>query len=130
MCLGPKEAVFKKPKELSQQLKTFYVLGHIDGRLISRMVVDGRAVINLMSYSMFKKFGREDDDLMKTNLTLNGVGGNLMEARGIVSMVLTIGSKSLSTVFFIVDVQGNYSVILRHDWITSIVVFLLLCTSF
>jgi hypothetical protein len=130
MCLGPKEAVFKKPKELSQQLKTFYVLGHIDGRLISRMVVDGRAVINLMSYSMFKKFGREDDDLMKTNLTLNGVGGNLMEARGIVSMELTIGSKSLSTVFFIVDVQGNYSVILRHDWITSIVVFLLLCTSF
>jgi hypothetical protein len=117
MCLGPKEAVFKKPKELSQQLKTFYVLGHIDGRLISRMVVDGRAVINLMSYSMFKKFGREDDDLMKTNLTLNGVGGNLMEARGIVSMELTVGSKSLTTVFFIVDVQGNYSVILRHDWI-------------
>jgi hypothetical protein len=74
MCLGPKEAVFKKPKELSQQLKTFYVLGHIDGRLISRMVVDGRAVINLMSYSMFKKLGIEDDELMKTNLTLNDVG--------------------------------------------------------
>jgi hypothetical protein len=81
------------------------------------MVVDGGAVINLMLYSVFKKFGREDDELVKTNLTLNGVGGNLMEARGIVSMELTVGSKSLTTVFFIVDVQGNYSVILRHDWI-------------
>jgi hypothetical protein len=81
------------------------------------MVVDGGAVINLMLYSVFKKFGREDDELVKTNLTLNGVGGNLMEARGIVSMELTVGSKSLTTVFFIVDVQGNYSVILGHDWI-------------
>jgi hypothetical protein len=28
-----------------------------------------------MSYSVFKKLGREDDELMKTNLTLNGVWG-------------------------------------------------------
>jgi hypothetical protein len=40
-----------------------------------------------------------------------------MEARGIVSMELTVGSKSLATVFFIVEVQGNYSVILGRDWI-------------
>jgi hypothetical protein len=42
-----------------------------------------------------------------------------MEARGIVSMNLTIGSKSLATVFFIVEVQGNYSVILGRDWILA-----------
>jgi hypothetical protein len=40
-----------------------------------------------------------------------------MEARGVVSMALTMGSKSLTTVFFVVEVQGNYSVILGHDWI-------------
>jgi hypothetical protein len=41
---------------------------------------------------------------MKTNLTLNGVGGNSMEARGVVSMELTVGSKSLTTTFFVVEV--------------------------
>jgi hypothetical protein len=41
-----------------------------------------------MSYSIFKKLGREDDELMKTNLTLNGVGCNPMESRGVVSMEL------------------------------------------
>jgi hypothetical protein len=46
-----------------------------------------------------------------------GGGGNPMEARGAISMDLTIGSKSLATAFFIVDVQGNYSVILGCDWI-------------
>jgi hypothetical protein len=40
-----------------------------------------------------------------------------MEARGVVSMKLTIGSKSLATASFIVKVQGNYSIILGFDWI-------------
>jgi hypothetical protein len=50
-----------------------------------------------MSYSMFKKLGREDDILVKTNVTLNDVGGNPMEARGVVSMALTMGSMLLTT---------------------------------
>jgi hypothetical protein len=38
-----------------------------------------------------------------------------MDAQGVISMELTIGSKSFATVFF-VEVQGNYSV-LGCDWI-------------
>jgi hypothetical protein len=40
-----------------------------------------------------------------------------MEARGVVSMELTVGSKSLATTFFVVEVLGNYSIILGRDWI-------------
>jgi hypothetical protein len=40
-----------------------------------------------------------------------------MEACGVISMELTGGSKSLATMFFIVEVQGNYSIILHRDWI-------------
>jgi hypothetical protein len=98
-------------------LKSLYVQGHIDRKPISRMLVDVGAIVNLMPYSVFKKLGREDDELVKTNLTPNSMGGNLMEAWGVVSMELTIGSKSLATTFFIIDVQGNYSIILGCDWI-------------
>jgi hypothetical protein len=52
------------------------------------MLVDGGATINLMPYYIFMKHGREDDKLMKTNLTHNGVGGNSMEARSVVSLEL------------------------------------------
>jgi hypothetical protein len=75
------------------------------------MLIDGGTAVNLMSYSVLKMLGREDDELVKTNLTLNGVGANSMEARGVVSMELTVGSKSVATAFFVVEVQGNYSVI-------------------
>jgi hypothetical protein len=115
MCLGPKEAVFEKLKESSQHLKPLYIRGHIDGKPISRMLIDGGTAINLMSYTVFKKLGWEDDELMKTNLTVNGVGGNSMEARGIISMEVTVGSKSLTTAFFIIKVQGG--IILGRDWI-------------
>jgi hypothetical protein len=117
MRLTPKEAMFKKPEESSQNLKLLYIRGHIDGKPISMILVDGGAVVNLMSYSIFKKLGREDDGLIKTNLTLNGVRGNPIEARGVVSMELTMGSKSLATAFFVIEVQGNYSVILGYNWI-------------
>jgi hypothetical protein len=115
----PQGAMFEKPKESCQHLKPVYIRGHIDGKSISRMLIDDGAAINLMPYSIFKKLGREDDELVKTNLTLNGMGGggNPMEVRSVVSMELTVGSKSLATSFFIIEVQSNYSVILGRDWI-------------
>jgi hypothetical protein len=81
------------------------------------MLIDDGVAINLMPYSIFKKLKREDDKLVKTILMLNGIGGNPMEAKGVVSMELTIGSKSLATAFFVVGVEGNYSVILGRYWI-------------
>jgi hypothetical protein len=79
------------------------------------LLVDGSTAVNLMSYSIFSKLGREDNELMKTNITFNGMEGNSMEARGVISMELTVRSKSLATAFFIIKVQGNYSVILGRD---------------
>jgi hypothetical protein len=66
------------------------------------MLIDGGAAINLMLFSIFKKLGRKDNELMKTNLMLNGTGGSLMEAQGIISMELTVGSKLLTIAFFVV----------------------------
>jgi hypothetical protein len=74
MCLSPKDAMFKSPEESSQYLKPLYIRGHIDRKPISRMLIDDGAAVNLMPYS-FKKLGWEDDELLKTNLTLNGMGG-------------------------------------------------------
>jgi hypothetical protein len=41
--------VFEKPEESSQHLKPLYIQGHINGKPIYRMLVDGDAVVDLMS---------------------------------------------------------------------------------
>jgi hypothetical protein len=40
MCLDPKEVMFEKLEESSQHLKPLYVWGHIDGKPISRILID------------------------------------------------------------------------------------------
>jgi hypothetical protein len=74
MFLIPKEVMFEKPEESSQHMKLLYIWGHINRKSISRMLIDGGAIVNLMLFSVLKKIGREDDELVKTNLMLNGVG--------------------------------------------------------
>ena len=49
--------------------------GHLNVKPISRMLVDGGAIVNLMPYSLYKKLGGKDEELIKTNMTVSGVGG-------------------------------------------------------
>jgi hypothetical protein len=115
---GPKEAAFTEPKESVNHLKLFFVRGHIDGILIAKMLVDGGAAVNLMPYSLYRKLGKQDDELVKTNMTLSGVGtDSSIKARGVTSVELTIGTKTLAAAFFVAYVEGNYSLILGRDWI-------------
>jgi hypothetical protein len=67
--------VFKKLEKLSQHLRPLNIQGRNDRRLISRMLIDAGAAVNLMPYSVFKKLGWEDDEFVKANLMLNDVWG-------------------------------------------------------
>jgi hypothetical protein len=117
MCLRPKEVVFEKPEESSQHMKPLYMRGHIDRRPISRMLIDGGIAINLMPDSIFKKLGREDDELMKTNLTLNDVGATRWRLEALSpwsslsgASLLLLHSSSSRCKVIIVFIFG-------HDWI-------------
>jgi hypothetical protein len=115
---GPKEVAFTKAKESVNHLKSLFVRGHIDGIPIAKMLVDGGATVNLMPYSLYRKLGKQDDELVKTNMTLSGVGtDSSIKARGVTSVELTIGTKTLAAAFFVADKEGNYSLILGRDWI-------------
>jgi hypothetical protein len=114
----PKEAVFTKPKESVNHLKSLFVHGHVDGITISIMLVDGGAALNLMSYSMYRKLEKQDNELIRTNTTLRGVGSDSpIKAKGVTSNELTIRAKTPAASFFVTEVDGNYSPILDRDWI-------------
>ena len=101
-----------------KHLKPLYVKGDINGSPVDRMLVDCGDVVNLMPYSVFNKLGLDEDDLMKTNMVLNGFEGKeKTEAKGVMSVELTVGSKTLATAFFVAEVQGNYNIILGRDWL-------------
>jgi len=92
--------------------------GHINGKPVSRMFMDSGTIVNLMPYSLYKTLGGTNEELIKTNMTVSGVGGgDPIGAKRVASMKLTIGSKTVATVFFVSEVQGNFNLLFGRDWI-------------
>jgi hypothetical protein len=117
LVLGTERAVFVKHEKLGHHMKLLYVKGHLDGTPINQMLVDESACVNIMPSTMFEKLGHKESELKKTNMTLNGFAREVNEANDIISKELTVGSKTIRTTFFVVDVKGKYNILLGWDWI-------------
>jgi hypothetical protein len=81
------------------------------------MLVDTGAAVNIMPYSVLRKLGHSVGDLIKTNITLSDFNGQTSEAQGVLGVDLTVGGKTVPTLFFVVNSKGSYTVLLGRDWI-------------
>jgi hypothetical protein len=70
-----------------------------------------------MLYSVLRRLGHSTGDLIKTNITLSDFNSQTSEAQGILSVDLTVRSKTVPTSFFIVNIKSTYTILLGRDWI-------------
>jgi hypothetical protein len=98
-------------------LKALYLKGYINGQPINKMLVDIDAAVNIMPYSVLRQLGWSIGDLIKTNVTLSDFNGQTSKAQGVLSVDLTVGSKTVPTSFFIVNSKSTYTILLGRDWI-------------
>jgi len=70
-----------------------------------------------MPYVMYRKLGKGDQDLTKTDVMQKDFEGNVSLAKEVVCVELTIGSKTLPTTFFVINGKGAYNLLLGKDWI-------------
>jgi len=104
LSLGLAAIVFEKPGDKKyRHLRPLHVRGFINGKPVGRMLVDTRATVNVMPYSMCRRLGRAAEDLSETNVTLNDFKGNSSQVKGVLNAELTLSSKTLNTSFFVVD---------------------------
>ena len=75
------QAIFDKLVK-HQHLKALYMKDFVDGKPMSKMLVDGGASINLMPYTTFHKLGKGPGDLIETDMMLKDFGGNASKTRG------------------------------------------------
>ena len=75
------QAIFNKLVK-QWHLKALYVKGFIDGKPMSKMLVDGGAFVNHMPYTTFHKLGKGPGDLIKTDMMLKDFEGNASKTRG------------------------------------------------
>jgi hypothetical protein len=117
LALGAKVESLEKLEQLGQHMRPLFVQGHLEGRPVQRIMVDGGTDLNVMPLTMLKRMGYQEDELMKTNTKLSTFTGEVTTTKGVLSVELTTSSKTLPTTFFMVDVKGRYNLLLGRDWI-------------
>jgi len=61
--------MFEKPEDgKCQHLMALFLKGFVDGKPITKMLVDGGAAVNIMPYVMLRKIGKSSDDLTKIDM--------------------------------------------------------------
>jgi len=91
LALDPMTAKFEKPSDDERQhLKALFVKGRIDGQPMSKILTNGGAAINIMLYAVYRKLGKGDHDLTKTNMMLKDFEGNVSPVKGVICVELTI----------------------------------------
>jgi hypothetical protein len=117
LVLGVEHAMFEKMKNPGMHMMPLFIRGHLDRTSIGHVLVDGGTSVNILPLSLFKKLSHIEGDLKRTNLSLSGFVGDPTKVGGIICKEVTVGSKTLLTAFFMVDVKGCDNVLLRRDWI-------------
>ena len=105
---------FEKP-QLARHLKPLYIKAYIDGRPINLVLIDGGAIMNVMSVGILRKLGKNQRDLKETNMKITNFIGESIDALGFYITKLIMGTKTSSIVLFIVDIKLGYSLLLGRD---------------
>ena len=75
------QAIFDRPVK-HRHLKALYMKGLVDGKTMSKMLVDGGASVNLMPYTTFRKLGKGPKDLLEIDMMLRDFGGTHLRPGG------------------------------------------------
>ena len=112
----PKKVILEKPiVEMLRHIKPLYVSAHFNGKLMSKALVDNGSVVNAMSLRMLRALGRSIGDLIESEVFLSAFIGEISKTLGVLSIDITLGSKTSLLAFFVINSIANYNALLRRD---------------
>ena len=103
--------------EMTRHIKALYVRSHLNGRSISKVLIDNGSTINVMTLRMLRALGRSINDLIETKVVVSAFTGEVSTTLGILPIDITIGRKIALVAFFVIDTTANYNILLKRDWI-------------
>ena len=118
MAVEENVVTFNKPEgKAAKHLKPLYIKIHLDGKPVSRVLVDNGAAINIITTAMMRRLGKQDCEQKPAPMTIMNFMGKAEKSKGILVAEVTVGEKTKTTGFYVVDAATNYNVLLGRDWI-------------
>ena len=106
------KVILKKPLvEMTRHIKPLYVRAHLNGKSVSKVLIDNGLTVNVMPLRMLRALGRSTSDLIETE-DVSAFIGEVSKTLWILPIDITIGSKISLYVFFMIDSTANYNIFL------------------
>ena len=77
--------------------------------------MDGGAAINLIPRAMLKRLGKNESDLMITNMVVTNFSGKTSPSDGVVMLNVQVGSVARTTLFVVIPTKSSYNLLLGRD---------------
>ncbi|GAV59229.1 hypothetical protein CFOL_v3_02760 [Cephalotus follicularis] len=91
---------------------------NISNHFVGRVLVDNESLTNMLSYETFNKMNIPLEELKLIQSPLVGFTGNVLNPKGVISFLVTVGEKpcwvTIFVNFLVVKMLGTYNTILRR----------------
>ena len=112
----PQKVILEKPfLEMTRHIKPLYVRAHLNGRPVSKVLIDNGSAVNVMPLRVLRALGRSINDLIETKVVVSAITREVSKTLGILPIDITFGSKTTLSAFFVIDSIANYNILLRRD---------------
>ena len=110
----------KSSMEMTRHIKPLYVRAHLNGRSVSKVLIDNGSTVNVIPLRILRALGMSISDLIEKEVAMFAFIGELSKTLGILPIDMTIGNKTALLAFLEIDSMENYNILLGRDWIHAI----------
>ena len=114
-CRPQKVILEKHSMEMTRHIKPLYVRAHLNGILVSKVLIDNGLAVSVMPLRILRALGRSINDLIETEVVVFAFTEEVSKTLRILPIDITIGSKTTLSAFFVIDSIANYNILLGRD---------------
>lgn len=125
-----KRVIMKKPSvEMTKHIKPLYNTTHVNGKSVSRVLIDNGSAVNIIPYRILQKL-YFFKDLIPTKVFVAAFTGESTKTLGVLPANIIVGSRSFLSVFFVVNFSASFQALLGEIGFIPITVCHHPCTSY
>ena len=84
---------------------------------VSRILIDGGFVVNILPLKILKELGISLDELLPSRLTIQGFNQGGQRAIGKIRLHMLIGEMKSSALFHVIDAKTTYKLLIGRPWL-------------
>ena len=98
----PQKVILEKPiVEMARHIKPLYVIAHLNGKPVSKVLIDNGLAVNVIMLRILRALGRIINDLIQKEVAVSTFIGKVSKTLGILLKDITIGRKIALSAFFL-----------------------------